>query len=77
VPRSQVDNGIDESLVKFGGAALRGLDADEFSVKMAKLYADLDYLHPFVEGNSRTFRTFTAQLAREAGYKPGLGASEQ
>ena len=60
---------IDKTLGDFGGsAALRGLSADEFSAKMAKLYADLDHQHPFVEGNSRTLRTFTAQLARDAGY---------
>ncbi len=35
---------------------------------MAQLYANLDYLHPFSEGNSRTLRTFTRQLAREAGF---------
>jgi len=61
--------GIDKTLGEFGGpAALRGLGADEFSAKMAKLYADLDHQHPFIEGNSRTLRSFTAQLAREAGY---------
>lgn len=68
-PRSQIDNGIDKTLAEFGDpSTFRGLDANEFSVKMANLYADLDYLHPFVEGNSRTLRTFTAQIAREAGY---------
>ena len=35
---------------------------------MAKLYGDLDFLHPFREGNSRTLRAFTSQLASEAGY---------
>ncbi len=28
----------------------------------------LDYLHPCSEGNSCTLRTFTRQLAREAGF---------
>ena len=41
------------------------LDKEAFASRMAKLYGDLDYLHPFVEGNSRTLRTFTAQLAKE------------
>ncbi|MHB0989811.1 MAG: Fic family protein [Burkholderiales bacterium] len=68
-PRSQVADGIDKTLAVFGGpAALLGLDPNEFSVKMANLYADMDYLHPFVEGNSRTLRVFSAQLAQEAGY---------
>jgi cell filamentation protein len=60
---------IDKTLTDFGGpAALRGLSADVFSEKMAKIYADLDHQHPFVEGNSRTLRSFTAQLAQDAGY---------
>jgi len=36
---------------------------------MGKLYAELDYIHPFGDGNSRTLRAFTRQLAREAGYE--------
>jgi len=46
----------------------KGLSPEEFSEKMAKLYGDLDYAHPFREGNSRTLRTFTEQLANEAGH---------
>ena len=61
--------GVETILAGLGGAdALRGLNADAFSAKMARLYADLDYQHPFIEGNSRTLRSFTRQLAREAGY---------
>ncbi|PSR20302.1 MAG: hypothetical protein C7B45_15490 [Sulfobacillus acidophilus] len=51
-----------------GPEAFRGLSLDRFAVRMAQLYADLDYLHPFREGNNRTLRTFTRQLAREAGF---------
>ena len=36
--------------------------------KIAELYVELDYIHPFPDGNSRTLRTFTAQLAQESGY---------
>jgi hypothetical protein len=35
---------------------------------MAKAYGDLDYLHPFSEGNSRTLRSFTKQLAEHVGH---------
>ncbi|MDR1848918.1 MAG: Fic family protein [Zoogloeaceae bacterium] len=45
------------------------LDKKAFAEKISTLYHDLDYLHPFREGNSRTLRTFTEQIAREAGYK--------
>ncbi|PNY79214.1 Fic/DOC family protein [Deinococcus koreensis] len=52
-----------------GGEALRGLDPDDFAQGMARLYGDLDHIHPFREGNSRTLREFTYQLAGEAGYR--------
>ena len=69
-PRSQVDAGVEKVLSEFGGPdSLRGQDTEQFSGRMAKLYGDLDYLHPFKEGNSRTLRAFTAQLAREAGFE--------
>lgn len=29
---------------------------------------NLDYIHPFLDGNSRTLREFTRQLADESGY---------
>jgi len=61
---------VEKVLAEFGGpGSLRGLDVEQFSARMAKLYGDLDYLHPFKEGNSRTLRAFTAQLAREAGHE--------
>ncbi|WP_338755929.1 Fic family protein (plasmid) [Moraxella lincolnii] len=34
---------------------------------LSKLYAELDYEHPFVEGNSRTIRTFCSQIADRHG----------
>ncbi len=36
---------------------------------LANLYAELDYEHPFVEGNSRTLRTFCQQLANKHGIR--------
>ncbi|MDQ1919325.1 Fic family protein [Massilia pseudoviolaceinigra] len=47
---------------------LRGLKTEEFTATIGRLYAELDYVHPFSDGNSRTLRTFTKQLATEAGY---------
>ena len=48
---------------------LAQLDTQEFTKTIAKVYAELDYLHPFADGNSRTLRTFTKQLANEAGFE--------
>jgi cell filamentation protein len=45
---------------------LRGLDAVVFTARIAQLYARVDYAHPFSDGNSRTLRTYTRQLARTA-----------
>lgn len=44
------------------------LKTDDFIRTMGKLYAELDYVHPFSDGNSRTLRTFTKQLAEASGY---------
>jgi cell filamentation protein len=39
----------------------------DFSVALANLYSDLDYLHPFNEGNSRALREFTQQFSNYIG----------
>jgi cell filamentation protein len=48
--------------------ALRSLNTQDFTQRIGTLYAELDYVHPFLDGNSRTLRAFTGQLAREAGH---------
>jgi len=45
------------------------LPEDKFKFEMAALYAKLDQIHPFNDGNSRTLREFTSQLAKETGYE--------
>ena len=75
-PRSEVDAKLEASLADLkGGEAMRGLGPDQFAERMAKLYGDLDHLHPFKEGNSRTLRAFTTQLAKAAGYELRWGGS--
>ena len=59
---------IDEVLKEAKPAKLAALDPEQFTKTLAKVYAELDYIHPFADGNSRTLRTFTKQLANEAGY---------
>ena len=60
---------LDKTLKEFGGTyTLKGLSREQFTQKITKLYGDLDYLHPFRDGNSRTLREFTRQLAHEAGF---------
>jgi len=48
---------------------LRDLKTPEFTARIAEIYAELDYVHPFSDGNSRTLRTFTKQIAKESGYE--------
>jgi len=67
--RSEVDARLGAVLDELrGGETLKGLSTPDFAVAMAKLYGDLDHLHPFKEGNSRTLRTFTKQLAEHTGH---------
>lgn len=76
-PSNDLDGALSKVLRELGGAdGLKGLDHDQFSGRMAKLYGDLDHIHPFGEGNSRTLRAFTAQLAQEAGYSLDWGTSK-
>jgi cell filamentation protein len=48
---------------------LCGLEADAFAARLAFYYSELDATHPFREGNSRTLRQFSADLASAAGYR--------
>ncbi len=61
--------GLDAVLKLAAPAQLRGLGTEQFIDRIASLYAELDYAHPFHDGNSRTLRTFTRQLARAAGFE--------
>lgn len=48
---------------------LKQLDQRTFTTKVAHLYGELDAVHPFREGNSRTLRQFTSDLAMQAGFE--------
>ncbi|HUB43983.1 MAG TPA: Fic family protein [Acetobacteraceae bacterium] len=53
----------------FGGPpGLHGLSQQEAAARLARLYGDLDHAHGFYEGNSRTLREFTRELALAGGY---------
>jgi cell filamentation protein len=47
---------------------LRGLDADEFAAKAGEIIGDVNYVHPFREGNGRTQFEYLGQLAEQAGH---------
>ena len=48
---------------------LLGLDAEAMALRLAYFYRELDAIHAFREGNSRTLRAFTADLALAAGHR--------
>ena len=45
------------------------LSFDEFVKRIAELYNDVNYIHPFREGNGRTQRIYFTQLIRHYGYE--------
>jgi cell filamentation protein len=78
-----IEAGITAILDRFDGPeSLERLTPDVAAGRIAQLYGDLDRAHAFYEGNSRTLREFTHQLASEAGYeldwgKTAIGAQER
>lgn len=48
---------------------LRDLASAKFAERLAYFYSELDAIHAFREGNSRTLRAFTADLAHAAGHQ--------
>jgi cell filamentation protein len=48
---------------------LHGLDADKMAKRLAYFYGELDAIHAFRDGNSRTLRAFTTDLAEAAGHR--------
>lgn len=51
---------------------LQSLSADEFAAKAGVLLGDVNYLHPFREGNGRTQTQYLKQLAVQAEHKLDL-----
>lgn len=68
-----LDQKIEAVLLKI--RSLEGLKKNEFCESLANIYSDLDYLHPFVEGNSRTLRSFTKEVAENFGYSLNWGTT--
>ena len=47
---------------------LRGLSKERFVNRLAYYYDQLNYIHPFREGNGRVQRIFWSRVARDVGY---------
>ncbi|MEQ8694300.1 MAG: Fic family protein [Gammaproteobacteria bacterium] len=50
---------------------------EEFAYRAAVYLKDLNYIHPFPEGNGRVQRVFLDQLARQSGYELDQAALER
>ena len=48
---------------------LRGLDRAKFIKRLAYFYDQLNFIHPFREGNGRTQRIFWSRIASDADYE--------
>ncbi|MBE5821432.1 MAG: cell filamentation protein Fic [Clostridiales bacterium] len=64
---------IDKELIKLLNELkeenyLKGLNIKDMAKRLAYYMAELNVLHPFREGNGRTIREFTRQIAFNAGY---------
>ncbi|EJF86813.1 BID domain-containing T4SS effector [Candidatus Bartonella washoeensis] len=67
---SEVEEGLnklDQTLAAKNN--LQGLTREEFTHEAAEIFASLNYMHPFREGNGRTQRVFLENLAKAAGHK--------
>ena len=60
---------FDNALALINPDNLKHLTTKEFTQQICSIYATLDYTHPFQDGNSRTFRTFTQIAAKDSGFK--------
>jgi cell filamentation protein len=68
-PRRYIETGMADvhaRLVK--DRFLRNRRPREFAVKAAEILGDVNYVHPFREGNGRTQLLYLEQLAAQAGY---------
>lgn len=48
---------------------LQNLGRNDFVKRLAYFYEQLNFIHPFREGNGRTQRIFWQRIANDAGYK--------
>lgn len=70
LPGQNIDMGLHEAFKEFRDPQqLKDLSAEQFAEMAGKALGDLNYVHPFREGNGRTQETFIAELGRSLGYE--------
>jgi cell filamentation protein len=59
---------VSKTMEKLSKESFQSLDKKAFSERLAYYYSELDAIHPFREGNSRTLRVFTSDFAHSKGF---------
>ncbi|WDZ82060.1 Fic family protein (plasmid) [Ensifer adhaerens] len=68
LPGSRIEMGLDEALKPIRDPrALRNATPEEFADRAAKVLSELNYVHPFREGNGRAQEAFISELGRHYG----------
>ena len=65
---SLIEDMATKSFAKISEGYLKNLTFSEFVFRIADFYNDVNYIHPFREGNGRTQRIYFTQLIRHYGY---------
>ena len=68
LPYRQIEDFANSCLDRVKQGYLDNLKHEEFVYRIAELYNELNYIHPFREGNGRAQRIYFAQLIRKYGY---------
>lgn len=69
LPASRFETGLAEAFRPIRNPdVLKGSTADEFSAVAGRLISELNYIHPFREGNGRTQEAFVTVLGRAYGH---------
>ncbi|GHD20994.1 Fic/DOC family protein [Tianweitania populi] len=67
---ARIDIGLNEALKPISEAqAFRRASPYEFAERAAKVLSELNYVHPFREGNGRTQEAFISELGRQYGHE--------
>lgn len=68
LPASHLDNGLVHIERLANSPEAQSPDCETFAKAATEILSDLNYAHPFREGNGRTQRAFMEQLAKRAGH---------
>lgn len=78
LPGSRIDMGLDEALKPIRDTqALRNATPEEFAERAGRVLSELNYVHPFREGNGRAQEAFISELGRHYGHEIDFSVNYQ